>query len=71
MTWQETMVREKVLALARDGQLPCAAALRLATELGVTPQAVGQAADAAGVKIIACQLGCFGGAKEKKRHGVL
>lgn len=56
---------DRVRGLAADGRLPCAAALKLAAELAVTPLSVGQAADAAGVKIIACQLGCFGGNKER------
>lgn len=45
---------------AQEGQLSCAAAFRIAGELGVTPLAVGEAADALGVKLARCQLGLFG-----------
>lgn len=68
---RDDIVQKKVLALARQGRLPCAAALQLAAALGVSPRVVGEAADAAGVKITACQLGCFGTDKERKQHGIL
>jgi len=48
---------------ARDGRLPCAAAFAIAEELGVPRLQVGQAADELGVKIVDCQLGCFGRGK--------
>lgn len=51
---------EKVKAEAVNGKLACKKALEIAEELGVKPAAVGQAANEAGVKIAACQLGCFG-----------
>lgn len=40
--------------------LPCAVAHYIAADLGVTPLAVGQAADAIEVKGTMCQLGLFG-----------
>ncbi|MCL6449781.1 MAG: hypothetical protein K6T75_00605 [Acetobacteraceae bacterium] len=49
-----------VVEAAADGRLPCARALELARRLGVSPREVGAAADSAGVRITACQLGCFG-----------
>ncbi|MGB9920296.1 MAG: hypothetical protein ACPLPT_06165 [Moorellales bacterium] len=52
-------VRQAIEATARDGRLDCADAHRLAAELKVEPLVVGQAADALGIKIVACQLGCF------------
>ena len=45
---------------AREGMLSCAAAFRIAKDLGVTPLAVGQAADALDVRLARCQLGLFG-----------
>lgn len=45
---------------ARNGRLPCAAALALANELGLPPLAVGRAANELGIKIDDCQFGCFG-----------
>jgi len=44
---------------AVDGRIACAAALALAARLGVPPREVGAAADRAGIRISACQLGCF------------
>ncbi len=41
-------------------RLPCADALALAESLQVEPRAIGAAADAAGVKIVRCELGLFG-----------
>ncbi len=45
---------------ARTGFLPCAAAFSIAERLGVSPDAVGKAADDLGVRISTCQLGLFG-----------
>ena len=52
--------RDALLAEARDGSLACAQARALCERLGCRPQAVGEACDRLGVKIVACQLGCFG-----------
>ncbi|MCL6581514.1 MAG: hypothetical protein K6U08_07870 [Firmicutes bacterium] len=45
---------------ACEGRLPCAAALALARRLRCSPLHVGRTCDLLGVKIVACQLGCFG-----------
>jgi hypothetical protein len=45
---------------AQDGQLPCAAAFAVAKELSVPVAHVGQAANELSIKIVDCQLGCFG-----------
>lgn len=52
-------VKEKVREKCVDGKLPCAAALKLANELGVAPKLVGESANELKVKIVSCQLGCF------------
>ena len=57
-------IKHKVSELAKNGRITCAEATELAKAQGVPPITVGQAADAAGVKITACQLGCFGVKKE-------
>jgi len=44
---------------AREGMLRCAEAFRVAGELGVSPLAVGRAADALDVRLTSCQLGFF------------
>lgn len=52
-------VLEAVRRKAGDRQLTCAAAHRLAAELGVPVREVGAACDVLGVKIKSCELGCF------------
>lgn len=55
-----------------EGMLPCAAAFRVAEELGVEPLAVGQTADEMGVRLNRCQLGLFGyGPKAEGRHKIV
>ncbi len=53
----------KIIELLREkapGQkISCAEARKLAEDLGVQFQDVGQACDDAGIKIFACELGCF------------
>jgi hypothetical protein len=56
-----TAVREQ----ARDGTLRCAAAFRIAEDLGVSPLAVGRAADGLNVRLMRCQLGLFGHGERK------
>lgn len=48
---------------AADGRLPCAVAFEIAEELDVPITEVGQAGNELGIKIVDCQLGCFGGGK--------
>lgn len=50
-------------AVARDGRVACATALALAERLSVSPRVVGAACDRLGLKIVSCQLGCFGDSK--------
>lgn len=52
-------VLERVTEAAKDGQLHCSAALRLADELRVPPLVIGEAANRLSVRIVSCQLGCF------------
>jgi len=55
-----------------DGKLGCAQAHALAAEYGLEPLAVGQAADAAGVRVFHCQLGLFGyGLKSEGKHKIV
>ncbi|MCR4397932.1 MAG: hypothetical protein NUV93_03115 [Firmicutes bacterium] len=53
------LVLDAVRAASKGCGLPCRDALDLARRLGVAPAEVGAAADELGVKIVACQLGCF------------
>lgn len=58
--------------LDSEGMLPCAAAFRVAEELGVEPLLVGQTADEMGVRLNRCQLGLFGyGPKAEGRHKIV
>lgn len=56
---KQALLLERVVRAAVDGRLSCAAAHRLARELGVGVPDVGWAADAAKLRIAQCQLGCF------------
>ncbi|HHY36797.1 MAG TPA: hypothetical protein GX518_03815 [Firmicutes bacterium] len=58
---------QEMAALAPEKRLSCPQALALAKRLGVAPIEVGRAADRLGIRIINCQLGCFGEGKEKDR----
>ncbi len=51
----------------RDGRsaISCSQAHRLAAELGVAVKRIGEVCEADGIKIVHCQLGCFG----ERRHG--
>ena len=52
-------LKEKMLKKVTDGRLSCAAARKLADDLGISYKEVGAAADELGIKIKDCQLGCF------------
>ena len=56
----DTVLRDALLRRASEGNLACAAAFEVASELNVSPQAVGHAADLLEVRIVECQLGLFG-----------
>jgi hypothetical protein len=53
------VLQNKLQAVAQNGQISCAEAMALAEGEAVSTIEVGQAADAAGIKIVTCQLGCF------------
>ncbi|MCD4653545.1 hypothetical protein K8T06_06380 [bacterium] len=55
----DELIKQRVQELARNEKLPCAAALSLAEELGVSPKKICKAANLLKIKISACQLGCF------------
>lgn len=50
---------------AKNGELRCAEAFRIAEELGVAPLAVGQTANELDVRLARCQLGLFGHGPQK------
>ena len=50
---------DKIKASLEDGKLPCPVAFKIAKELKVGPQDVGEACNRLKIKIRSCQLGCF------------
>jgi hypothetical protein len=52
-------VKAKIKAAAPEGKIPCAAAFRLAEELGLSRKDLGELLNELKIKIIQCQLGCF------------
>lgn len=58
-------VADAVRDAAVERRLPCAEALAVAERLGIEPRVVGEAANALGIKIVDCQLGCFGGGTKR------
>ncbi len=55
----EEEVKNRISAAAPEGKIPCAAAFRLAEELGISRQDLGNLLNDLRIKIIQCQLGCF------------
>lgn len=56
----EPALADAIRARLKEGRLDCVAAFVLAKEKGVTPLAVGEAADSLGIHLSHCQLGLFG-----------
>ncbi|KAF1083841.1 hypothetical protein SPSYN_02997 [Sporotomaculum syntrophicum] len=52
-------IRTVVQNAAKDGKLSCTVARKLASELGVAPKEIGQAANELKIKLCGCELGCF------------
>jgi hypothetical protein len=52
-------LREAVRQAAAEGRVTCSALLELAQSKGVSPNVVGATADAEGLKVHSCELGCF------------
>lgn len=52
-------IKEQLQNRSSDSRIDCAAARKIAEDLGVTYQEVGDVADALGIRIRNCELGCF------------
>ncbi len=52
-------IKDKIRAAAPEGKIACAAAFRLAEELGLSRKDLGALLNDLKIKIIQCQLGCF------------
>jgi hypothetical protein len=59
-------IAQAVKQMASNGELSCAAAHKIATDLEVSPEEVGSGIDLLEVRIVKCQLGLFGYKPEKK-----
>ena len=53
-------IRAAVREAAEKGRIECARALAVARRLKVEPRRVGEACNAERIKVVRCQLGCFG-----------
>jgi len=52
-------IKERIRAAAPEGRIACAAAFRLAEEMGLSQPLLGDLLNELKIKIIQCQLGCF------------
>jgi len=53
-------IAQAVRGAAEDGRIACSKALAIARRLGVPARAVGEVCNRERIKIVDCQLGCFG-----------
>jgi len=68
----EDTLQQAIEARLVKGQLPCAQAMAIAQDLGVSPAQVGSAANQADIRISHCQLGLFGyGPKAEGKHKIV
>jgi hypothetical protein len=59
-------IKNQVKRRAKNNELPCAVAFKIAAELNVSPAEVGKTADLMEVMLAKCQLGLFGYTPGKK-----
>ena len=52
-------LKSRIRETAPEGKIPCAVAFKLAEELGISRQELGNLLNEMRVTIIQCQLGCF------------
>jgi len=50
---------EKIQGQTKNGRISCRQALKLASELEVSPKEIGDLLNELKIKIAGCQLGCF------------
>ena len=55
----EERIAQQLKEAAKDGKVACRIALEIANTLGCSPARVGEVANSEGIKVAACQLGCF------------
>ena len=59
-------IKSKIIELAKEGELPCAVAFKIAKDKKVSPADVGKTLDLLDFRLVKCQLGLFGYLPEKK-----
>lgn len=59
-------ILEALRPLTKDGKLPCKEALALADRLKVSPSRIGRICNQEEIRIINCQLGCFGAGPKRR-----
>ena len=52
-------IKARIRAAAPESRIPCAAAMNLAKDLGISRKQMGELLNELRIKIIQCQLGCF------------
>ena len=52
-------LKGRIKAAAPEGKIPCAAAFKLAQDLGLSRKEMGELLNELHIKITQCQLGCF------------
>ena len=60
-------ISKRIESLADNGSVSCAAAHRIAKDLGISPSDIGVQIDLMEYRISKCQMGLFGYSPEKKR----
>jgi hypothetical protein len=56
---EKELLDEKIRAVSQNGKIPCRQALKLASEMNISPKELGDLLNEIGIKVATCQLGCF------------
>jgi hypothetical protein len=59
-------IKDQIIRKAKNNEIPCAVAHKIAADLNVSPAEVGKTTDLLEVTLAKCQLGLFGYTPEKK-----
>jgi hypothetical protein len=57
--WMTDDLTQKLKAVSKEGKITCAAAQQFARDNGITMNKMKAFVDVVGLKVQACQLGCF------------
>lgn len=57
---------EAIQPLVKDDKLPCKDALALADRLSISPARIGKICNDHEIRIVNCQLGCFGAGPKRR-----